>query len=368
MSSSNLGIYIHIPFCEGKCPYCSFYSLNSEEELRSLYVQKVERELIKWGNTLKKPVDTIYFGGGTPSLMNSDKIVDILESINKSFHILDAEITIEVNPADYKLVDFEKLKFSGINRVSIGMQSLEDNELKILGRRHSANDVFSTYENAKKSGIENISVDFIIGTPSQTLKSLDRVVNFCKENNISHLSSYLLKIEENTPYYENSSLLNFLSDDECSDFYIYLSEKMEKLGYNHYEISNFAISGKESKHNLKYWNLEDYLGIGPSAHSLIGRKRFYYENNIHKFNNEAKIISEGLGKTEEEYLMLKLRLAKGLQAYEYEKKFGHEIPKVYFEKMAKYEALKLVIIDENGIKLTKKGFLLSNKVISDLIF
>ncbi len=367
MSDDSLGLYIHIPFCKSKCPYCGFYSLESDEEIKELYIQKVCSEIRKWGNILNKPVDTIYFGGGTPSLLKSDKIVDILRSVNESFRIIDPEITMEVNPADYKSVDFKKLKFAGVNRISIGVQSLDDNELKILGRRHNANDVFSTYECVKKSGISNISVDFIVGAPGQRFESLDKIVDFCGENNVSHVSIYLLKVEENTPYYYNKSSLNFLSDDMCSDFYLYISDKMEYIGYNHYEISNFAVSGKESKHNLKYWNLEDYLGIGPSSHSLIKNERFYYESNIHEFNDKGRIIREGVGGTEEEYIMLKLRLSEGIKFNQYEKKFGRSFPKIYFEKISKYETLGLVKFNINVIKLTKKGFLLSNKIISDLI-
>lgn len=367
MLDDSLGLYIHIPFCKSKCPYCSFYSLESKEELKNFYVQKVCSELRKWGNNLNKYVDTIYFGGGTPSLLKAEKIIDILKSIKKSFHVVYPEITMEVNPADYKSVDFEKLKFEGFNRISIGAQSLDNNELKILGRRHNVDDVFSTYEFIKKSGISNISFDFIVGIPGQSFESLNRIIDFCRENNVTHVSIYLLKIEENTPYYYNKSLLNFISDDICSDFYLYISEEMEKLGYNHYEISNFAIPGKESKHNLKYWNLEEYLGIGPSAHSLIKNERFYYKNNIYEFNSKGKIIREGFGGTEEEYIMLKLRLSEGIKIDQYEKKFRNPFPKSYFEKISNYQALKLVKFNKNEIKLTKKGFLLSNKIISDFI-
>ena len=364
----SLGIYIHIPFCRSKCPYCSFYSLNGNEEIKSCYIKKVCDEIKRWGNTLKSPVDTVYFGGGTPSLIKSDEMIDILKSINENFNVvINPEITMEVNPADYESVDFEKLKFFGLNRVSIGAQSLDNHELKILGRRHNVNDVFSTYEYVKKAGINNISIDFIIGFPEQNLENLDRMLNFCRDNNIPHVSFYLLKVEENTPYYFNEGLLKFPSDDVCSNFYLYISENMKKIGYNHYEISNFALPGKESKHNLKYWNLENYLGIGPSAHSLIGNKRFYYEDNIYKFNKEAKILSEGIGGTEEEYLMLRLRLSEGIKVDQYESKFKVSFPQIYFERIKKYEAFNLVKFNKNEIKLTNKGFLLSNKIISDII-
>ena len=361
-----LGIYIHVPFCKSKCPYCSFYSVKSSDELKIKYVNKLCTEIISWGNKLNKKVDTIYFGGGTPSLLGADEIIKILKCINENFEVLNPEITLEVNPADYAFIDFEKLSFYGVNRISVGAQTLDDKGLKILGRRHSGKDILNTYSQIKLAKIDNISFDLILGFPGQTKKDIDTFINFYKENRLSHLSAYLLKVEEGTSYSKSS--LNFADEDLCSEFYMYVSDKMRSLGYNHYEISNFAISGKESKHNLKYWNLDDYLGIGPSAHSFINGKRFYYENNLKNFLSFSKINYEGMGGAPEEYAMLRLRLSSGLENKVYKEKFGFDIPKEYFKKAERFKNLGLVKIGSDSISLTPKGFLLSNKIIGDLIF
>lgn len=361
----SLGIYIHIPFCEKKCPYCSFYSVKCSEKIQNKYTEKVCTELKKWGKILKRRVSTVYFGGGTPSLVGAEKIIKILNAINENFEVSSPEITLEVNPADYSLVDFEKLAFSGVNRVSIGAQSLDDESLKTLGRRHNANDVIKTYESVQSAKINNISLDLIVGFPGQSIQNIKNFLNFYKENRISHLSAYLLKVEPGTPYAESG--FEFISDDICSDFYIFISNEMKKMGYEHYEISNFSLPGKHSKHNLRYWNLEDYLGVGPSAHSLIDGKRFYYENDINNFISNPQILNEGIGGTPEEYAMLRLRLSDGLLSEEYQKNFGVNIPEEYFKKAKKYEDFGLVKINENNIALTPKGFLLSNKIIGDLI-
>ena len=361
----SLGIYIHIPFCEKKCPYCSFYSVKCSEEIQQKYTEKVCDELQRWGKTLKRRVSTIYFGGGTPSLIGAEKIIKILNAVNENFEVLSPEITLEVNPADYSSIDFEKLAFSGVNRVSVGAQALDDKSLRVLGRRHSTNDIIKTYESIKLAKINNISFDMIIGFPGQSLADIKNFMYFYQENRLSHLSAYLLKIEPGTPYFESN--LEFISDDICSDFYIFISNEMKKMGYEHYEISNFSLPGKRSRHNMKYWNLEDYLGIGPSAHSLIDGKRFYYENNIINFILDPKILTEGTGGTPEEYAMLRLRLSEGLANEEYQKKFRMSIPEEYFKKAKKFEDFGLVKVNENNISLTPKGFLLSNKIIGDLI-
>lgn len=363
---SSLGIYIHVPFCEKKCPYCNFYSVKCSEDLEEKYLERTLFEIEKWGKSLKRKVNTIYFGGGTPSLLSLEKILKILDSIKKNFNLDSPEITLEVNPADYSLLDFERLAYAGVNRISVGAQSLDEKGLKILGRRHSVEDILKTYSRIKLAKIDNISLDMIVGFPEQKKSDIDNFIDYVKENNIPHLSAYLLKVEPDTPY--GKSNLNFLSDEVCSDFYMYISQKMKSLGYNHYEISNFSLPGMQSRHNMKYWNLDDYLGIGPSAHSLINKERFYYGGSVDEFIKTAEIKQEGAGGTPEEYAMLRLRLGSGLTNEGYKEKFGEDIPKEYFEKAKKFEELKLLEIHENKISLTLKGFLLSNKIISDLIF
>lgn len=366
MKNNTLGIYIHVPFCKSKCPYCDFYSVTPTKT--ESYVQKMCAELERWGKRLDNTIDTIYFGGGTPSLLGSDKICKIINSVKNNFKVSNAEITMEVNPADYKLVDFEKLNFYGMNRISVGAQSLSNAELKTLGRRHDSSNIFSTHKQIKASGINNISFDMILGIPHQTEKSIDEFLDFCRENNIPHISAYLLKIEKGTPFYKNQEALELPTEGESISIYDYVCNALKSYGFNHYEISNFARSGFESRHNLKYWNLDEYLGIGPSAHSLIDNERFFYPNNLDDFISDSEIFSEGECEPEKEYAMLRLRLAEGLSCGEYRKKFNKDIPEIHFERAQKYIEPKLVVCDDSGLRLTEKGFLLSNSIIADILW
>ncbi len=365
LKNNTLGIYIHVPFCKSKCPYCDFYSVTPFKT--ESYVQKACTELEKWSKSLNKTVDTVYLGGGTPSLLKCESICKILNSVKNNFKVSNAEITMEVNPADYKLIDFEKLKFFGVNRVSIGAQSLSDNELKSLGRRHNSDDIFFTYDQIKAAGIKNISFDVILGIPGQTEKSLDDFLNFCQYNKVPHISAYLLKIEKGTLFYKNQEILNFPNEDESAELYLYACEILKKRGYNHYEISNFALPGFESRHNLKYWNLDEYLGVGPSAHSLINNKRFYYRANLEDFICRGEILNEGAFEPKKEYIMLRLRRAEGLKNKYYKEQFGEDIPEIYFQKAQKFVDHGLMINDKFGLRLTEKGFLLSNHIILDML-
>lgn len=365
LKNNTLGIYIHVPFCESKCPYCDFYSVFPCETEN--YVKKICSEIERWGKSLNKTVDTIYFGGGTPSLLKSDSIYEIINSIKNNFKVSNAEITMEINPADYMYLDFEKLKYHGLNRISIGAQSMNDDELKALGRRHNSEDVFSTYNQIKFSGIKNISFDIMLGIPYQNEKSISEFLNFCQENNIPHISAYLLKVEKGTPFYENQKILNLPNEDKSADIYAYVCNILKQFGYNHYEISNFAFPGFESRHNLKYWNLEEYLGIGPSAHSLINNKRFYYSNDVNNFLLCKKTLNEGRFEPKKEYIMLRLRLLEGLTNKGYKEHFGEDIPEIYFKRVKKYIKLGFIVCDNHNIKITEKGFLLSNYIISDIL-
>ncbi len=365
MNKNNLGVYIHVPFCFGKCPYCDFYSVVTQNVEK--YVNVVCSEIQKWAQGINKVVDTIYFGGGTPSLLKFEYIKKIIESVKNNFDVKNPEITMEVNPAHYTQTDFKNLAGLGLNRISVGAQSLDDSTLKILGRRHNAEDILKTCIAIQQSGIENISMDLILGVPDQQIESIDKFVDFCHENKVKHISAYLLKLEKGTAFYKNKDVLNLPSEDESADIYLHFCKAAKSYGYKQYEISNFTLSGFESKHNLKYWNLEEYLGIGPSAHSLLNGSRFYYENSLEKFLLNPKVLSEGKSEPEKEYAMLRMRLIEGLNNNLYEKKFGRSIPKSYFAKAKKYSDLEFVNCENQDIKLTENGFLLSNLIISDIL-
>lgn len=365
---SSTGIYIHIPFCKAKCPYCDFYSIPISDEMQEQYFSALYANLQKWGKKIKNSIDTVYFGGGTPSLVNIRYLTQTMETIQSNFHVADnCETTIEVNPFTYQTIDFECLKKHGINRLSIGLQSANDNELKVLGRLHSATDAYHTVKEAQKYKFDNISLDLMIGTPEQTKSSLSNSIEFCKDCNVQHISSYILKIEKNTPFYSLQGKLSFKNDDEQSDFYLHSCNEIQKYGYKQYEISNYAIPGYESKHNLKYWNCHSYLGLGPSAHSMIDNRRFHYPSSLSDFAS-GKIINDGAGNTPDEFIMMQLRLSKGLDLQEYQKRYQRPFSNQFFQLISEYEKHQLLIFENNIVKLTPKGFLLSNAIIGNLVY
>ena len=358
-----LGLYIHIPFCNGKCPYCDFYSLMQRENLMDEYVSYLNKKISANRYYI---ADTVYFGGGTPSLLGTKRLITILEHIKESFGDIQRETTLEVNPESAKYLDFEKLKFYGINRVSIGLQSADENELKILGRKHTISDVENTVKIIKTSGIENISLDLMVGISGQTTESLTQSIKFCADLNVYHISAYMLKIEKGTVYFKNKDSLNLPNDDTVCDFYELMIDKLSTLGYRQYEISNFSFPGFESRHNLKYWNCEEYLGLGASAHSFINKKRFYYDRSINDFYND-KIISDGTGGDEEEYIAMVLRLSSGLEYEKFRNYFGYDLPRHYVDNAKKLDKTGLLYIDDKGIRLSPKGFLCSISIIVEII-
>ena len=273
------GLYIHVPFCRSKCPYCDFYSCLSKKADTETYVASVIDE-IKTGRRTKEftqnadlSFDTIYFGGGTPSVIGADNIGSIIKCAKECYSISDdAEITVECNPSTVDDEFFRVLSSYVINRISLGMQSAVDNERKKLGRFADRNQVLSVINSAKKYGISNISLDVMLGIPEQTIESLDETIDFCISTGVPHISEYMLSIEEGTVFHKRIDTLRLPDEDTVCDMYMHLSEKLRNSGFRHYEISNFAKTGYESRHNTKYWNCEEYLGIGPSAHSCIDGK------------------------------------------------------------------------------------------------
>lgn len=367
-----LGIYLHVPFCLKKCPYCAFYSLCADETAIKAYVKKIINSIKQWGLVLKKRyiVDTVYFGGGTPNLLGKKYIEDILCEIGKSFCLLSPEVTLEVNPFTTDSFDFFKIKNAGVNRLSIGMQSINDEELRILGRLHNSEQIIKTIEKAKDAKIDNISLDVILNIPGQSKNKLKKTIEFIRVAGVQHVSAYMLKVEKGTDFHNFKDELKLLPEKEQCENYFYAVNKLKESGFLQYEISNFSKKGKCSKHNLKYWNLEDYLGIGPSAHSLIGKKRFYYKPSLNNFlRGENPVIEEKITNLEEEFAILQLRLNKGLTNEEYYKKFKKSIPPEYFKRAEKLQKLGLLEIKNSSqICLTTKGFLVSNRVIFEILY
>lgn len=359
------GLYLHIPFCAGKCPYCDFYSVNADERSIDRYVNALCKSIEHYGTMLNRKADTVYFGGGTPSLIGAKRLSAVKAAAEEFFGFDNAEITVEVNPSKQDF-DFELLHKNGFNRISIGLQSANDNELHLLGRQHDIRQADRCITSAQAAGFDNISLDLMIATPQQTKDSLMRSIEFCAEHNVQHISAYLLKVEEGTPYCQIRSSLNLPNDDEQAEMYLFACEKLTEYGFHQYEISNFSKPGFESRHNLKYWHDEEYLGLGPSAHSFVNGKRFYYERSFDAFYS-GKTVDDGTGGDTEEWILLGLRLSEGIQNSRFKERFHTDIPKKYFERAKSLEKIGLVTVSNEHISLTEKGLLVSNAVIAQIL-
>ena len=344
--NAKAGLYIHIPFCANKCPYCDFYSVKYDKEIAESYAKQVTQEFDKYRGA---EFDTVYFGGGTPSILEPQLIGNILEAARRAFKITDdSEITIECNPSKNLEEDFRQYSSFGINRISLGMQSTVKSERFALGRKAGKEDIAKAVHDAKAAGITNISLDLMLGTPKQTFEGLNETFDFINEMDVTHISAYMLKIEQNTPFYKLQNTLELPDDDTVSDMYLTTVERLAQMGFEQYEISNFSKTGYESRHNIKYWQLIPYLGIGKSAHSFWNGKRFYYDKD---FN----IIDDGTGGSKEEQIMLGLRLKNGIKKSLIKRDLTPYIKAGYMEE------------NSENISFTPKGFLVSNTIISDLI-
>ena len=364
-----IGLYIHVPFCERKCPYCNFFSTTKiTNEIIDRYTDIICNTLVKYKEKIKLSFDTVYFGGGTPSLLGDKNLIKIIKTIKNNFKLFGSEITLEINPTTLPIVNLKQLREEGFNRLSVGVQSTIDRELKILGRQYSQKDIKNTIKLAKIAGFTNISLDLMLAIPEQSIKSLKQSINFFISQDIQHISAYLLKVEKETLFYKNKNKLNLKNENEESEMYLFLASELTNNGFKHYEISNFARNGYKSKHNLKYWNSKDYLGIGPSAHSFLAGRRFYYQRSLQKFlSGNSEVIYDGKGGTIEEYIMLRLRLSDGIKNNLFKQRFGINIPQIYFEKAKNFQKYGLTVVDKSSIKLTNKGFLLSNELISRIL-
>ena len=362
----NIGLYLHIPFCKTKCPYCDFYSMRGDVSDKDMYTISLVESMENWSDKLGRKADTLYLGGGTPSILGGENIAMLTRRAKNLFGV-DGEITVECNPSAVEEDFFEAVADAGVNRISLGVQSVIERERKKLGRFSDREIIEKRIEQCKTAGIKNISLDVMLGVQEQTMKSFDETLNFCIASGATHISAYMLKIEEGTPYYKKKDSLNLPNDDEVADMYLAMSEKLRANGFEHYEISNFARSGFEGKHNLKYGNCEEYLGLGPSAHSFIDGKRFFYPRDIEYFKNGGEPIPDGNGGDEEEYIMLRLRLKDGIVFEDFEKRFEKIFPRDIIKKTERFIENGLMKCDDKSMALTEKGFLLSNLIIAEFI-
>ena len=373
-----IGIYVHIPFCKRKCYYCDFVSYDNKYEKIDSYVEIVKKEIEDTSNEFTKNhiVSTIYFGGGTPSFLESKYIKLLLENIRRNFNVTsNAEITLEVNPGTITEEKLKTYQMCGINRLSIGLQTTNDNLLKKIGRIHTYSEFLSTYNLARKLGFSNINVDLIFSLPDESLDDLKLDLEKIIELSPEHISTYSLIVENGTKIKElieeNADGYNLPSEDIERQMYWYIKNTLEEKGYRHYEISNFAKEGYESKHNLNCWNQKEYFGFGAAAHSFIDGIRFSNKKILSEyiFNFKSRDIEEKMNREElaKEYMMLGLRKIDGVSISEFERKFNLN-PLLYFRfEISKLTDEDLIEVDLDDIKLTKKGLDFANIVWEEFI-
>ena len=367
-----LGIYIHIPFCRHKCDYCDFYSLAHSEEKMDAYTEALVRHLEEVApRCAAQAVDTVYFGGGTPSYLGEKRLIKLLKAVKKRYRMTaDAEITLECNPdsaQDKKAL--KKLRRAGFNRLSLGVQAMDDAALRAVGRIHTVEQVRTSVEAIRAAGFQNLSLDLIYGLPGQTREQWRATLEAAAALAPEHLSCYGLKVEEGTPLWAKKDSLSLSDDDAQADMYLFTVDYLARQGYAQYEISNFARPGCESRHNLRYWQLREYAGFGPGAHSDMGGVRFAYARDI-----DAYIAGEmRLSEREEidpmdrdmETIMLSLRMSRGLDLADYGRRFRQKTQPLE-TLFREYEAHGLAQPTESGWRLTPRGFLVSNSIIAAL--
>ena len=363
---NDLGIYIHVPFCGKKCPYCDFYSLNYTKKTAEDYVSAVLRNITHYSQP-ERPVSTIYFGGGTPSLLTDGQLSDVINAVKDSFALsAEAEITLEANPNTLTPEKLGMLRDSGINRLSLGVQSLSDSELKMLGRTHTAERAEKAVLDAVNAGFTNISCDLMIALPGQTAASLEYSIARLTALPVQHISAYILKTEEGTPFAESELADNLPDDETTAELYLEMVKLLGNSGFRQYEISNFAKPGFVSRHNCRYWKCQDYLGIGPAAHSCFNGKRFAVPRDIAGFIDlpvQPAEVTDDSPCGFEEQAMLRLRLTEGLDLRAFP-----EHRQTVEKRIPPLVSAGYVRFDGNTVSMTPEGFLVSNSVIERLIF
>ena len=372
-----LSLYIHIPFCVKKCEYCDFYSL-CDLSLREKYVNALIAQIKDFRSEAKnKLVDTIYFGGGTPSLLSGDAMLRIMKTIRSVFRVAEeAEISMEANPGTLNPEKLSAYREAGINRLSLGLQSADSEELKRLGRIHTREEFESSFLLARLEGFQNINVDVMYALPNQTEQTLSDTLDYVIALDPDHISFYGLKIEPETPFGRDETIEDSLPvEDTQADMYLNSVEKLENAGFLQYEISNFSKPGFECNHNLKNWKCRDYLGFGPAAHSLFDGKRFSYKKDIDAFIADPlkrnKLYDEyeelTYGDVAWQFVMLGFRLRLGIDVVEYEERFGDDFDARYLEKMAPFIDKQYILKTKNGYRLSRRGLLISNYILSEIL-
>ena len=377
MENKEIGVYIHIPFCKRKCHYCDFISYSNKDSKIEEYIQAVKKEIEL--QNIKSSITTVYIGGGTPSYIDSKYIKDIMEQIKKKNISEKAEITIEVNPGTVTSEKLKDYKNSGINRLSIGLQATQDELLKQIGRIHSYEQFLDTYKMAREVGFTNINIDLMLGLPNQRIKDLKESLERILELQPEHISVYSLIVEEGTPIANKIEIGDLeLPEEELErNMYWYVKNTLELNGYKHYEISNFAKQGYESKHNMNCWNQQEYIGIGLAAHSYRDITRYSnteqigeYIRNVQKENLERNRIIHEIQSEDDakkEYMLLGLRQIDGVKISKFKEKFRDNPIYLFRNELNKLVEEQLITVDDDNIRLTNKGIVLANLVWEEFV-
>lgn len=399
MAKKKLGLYVHIPFCHAKCAYCDFYSQSGAgDELMQRYVDALLLQMEDYSAAAKDyAVDSVFIGGGTPTSLPTDTMYDLLNGIDRHFNVTkNAEFTVEANPATVSQAALAKYRKLGVNRLSIGLQSAQPDELSALSRIHTVADFEASYNAARRAGFENISVDIMYGIPLQTADSFARTLDYVTALSPEHISVYGLKIEDSTPFARMKDTLILPDEDTEADMYLDAIRYLDVKGYKQYEISNFARPGHECRHNLKYWNCDEYLGLGCAAHSYFANMRFSMKRDLMLYIDAMEadmagggmFTGDGIAMEQEqmknaqpidemytvapserigEYIMLRLRLTEGISASEFQARFGMNFDAVYGRRLKIYIDNDFMRYDGDRYRFTPKGMYVSNYILSAIL-
>ncbi len=375
--NKTLGLYIHIPFCEKKCGYCDFYSLpGADEAAMGGYIKALISQMEDYSlQAARFSVDTVFIGGGTPSLLSSSQFEELFKALRRCFSLAPApEITVECNPASAMRPLFDKLLGLGVNRLSLGLQSADDGELSRIGRLHDFNQFYFSYRDARYAGFDNINVDLMYGLPGQTPGSFADTLRCVTSLSPEHLSCYGLKLEEGTPLWKERESLPLPDEETERSMYFLACSALSEAGYRHYEISNFARPGYECRHNLRYWDCGEYLGFGPAASCYFSGKRFTYKRDLEAFvaRDPGDSLVEELfeippSEMVGEYVMLRLRLRDGISPDEFHKRFRRDFEAMFGDKLQRYLDSGHMVKQGGAYSLTDEGFYISNYIIADLL-
>ena len=365
------GLYVHIPFCARKCRYCDFVSFADSADKADAYLDALEKEAAEYAGM---KFDTVFIGGGTPSVLRANQLERLFNIINSTFKITsDAEFSIEVNPGTLDADKIAAIVNGGVNRVSIGVQSFNDNELAAIGRIHTADEAVRAVNEIHRAGIKNINVDLMTSIPEQTAESLMNSLKVAVSLPVTHISAYSLILEEGTPLYNDyeSGMFDPVSDDEDRDNFDMLLKCLSEHGFDRYEISNFAKPGYECHHNIKYWECREYVGLGLAAHSYLDKKRFYNTSDLNKylrgnFHSDDSLILD-CADMMSEFMMMGLRMTCGVSEKEFLERFGEKIENIYGKQLEKFARSGFMEYKNGRYSLTSRGMDVSNSVMCEFI-